>query len=81
MGADTERQMLTRLAPDVENVSIRRELAMIAVGGADEHHHDAPLRHAPAVVLDITGDVPRDVWSRRLVAQQLLARDRESCRI
>ena len=41
MGADTERQMLAWFAPDVENVSVRQELAVIAVGRADEHHHDA----------------------------------------
>jgi hypothetical protein len=34
VGADAEGQVLTRLAVDVENVSVRRELTVIPVGGA-----------------------------------------------
>src|ERR1700751_1611958 len=41
MGPDTERQMLVRFAPDIENVAVWRELAVIAVRRPDEHHHDA----------------------------------------
>ena len=33
MRADTEREVLARLAVDVENIAIRRELAVVAVGG------------------------------------------------
>ena len=36
-------------AVDVELVSVGAELAVVAAGGADEHHHDAALRYGLAV--------------------------------
>src|ERR1700741_4291456 len=72
MGADTERQMLVRFAPDIENVAVWRELAVIAVRRPDEHHHDAARGDALAVVFDVAGDVPGNVRRRWFEAQQLL---------
>src|ERR1700761_4971542 len=45
VGADAEGQVLTWFAVDVENVAVRRELAVVAVGRADQHHHRAALGH------------------------------------
>src|SRR5581483_6878683 len=72
VGADAEGEMLARLAVNVENVAVRRELTVIAVGRADEHHHGAALRHHLSVIGDVAGHVARHMRSRRLEAQQFL---------
>ena len=72
MDAETESQMLALLPVNVEDVAVGRVLAMIAAGRGDEHHHDAALGDRPAVVVDVAGDVSRDVWCGRLEAQQFL---------
>ena len=72
MGADAEGEMLARLAVNVENVTVRRELTVVAVGRADEHHHGAALRHRLSVIGDVAGHVARHMRSRRLEAQQFL---------
>ena len=59
------------LAVDVEAVAVV-ELRVVAVGRADEQHHDAALGHRLAVVLDVAGDVAGLHRRRRFVAQQLL---------
>src|SRR5262249_25632520 len=81
MRSDTECQMLTCVAVDVENVSVRRELTMIAACGADQHDHDTALGHRLAVVVDIASDITRHMRSRRLVPQQLLDRLRYQARV
>src|ERR1700730_18452514 len=40
---DAEGEVLARFAVNVENVAVRRELTVIAVRRADEHHHRAAL--------------------------------------
>ena len=72
MRADAEREVLALLPVDVENVAVRRELAVVAHGGADQHHHHAAFGHRLAVTLDVAGHVPGDVRRRRLEAQQFL---------
>ena len=81
VGADTEGQVLAVLAVDVENVAVGRELAVVAVGRADEHHHHAALGHRLAVVLDVAGDVAGHVRRGRLEAQQLLDGLRDQRRV
>src|SRR5436305_2832046 len=39
MGADAEGEVLTRWAVDIELFAVGAELAWIAVGGPDQHHH------------------------------------------
>ena len=41
--AHTEAEVRSRRAVDVENLTVRRELAVISVGGPDQKHHDASL--------------------------------------
>ena len=72
MGADTERKVLARRAVDIELLAVRAELARVAAGGPDQHHHHAAFRHGLAVKGDIVGHVPGGVRRRWLVAQQLL---------
>ena len=69
MRTDAECQMLTRWAVNIENVAVRRELAVIAACRTDQHHHDAALGHRLAVVLDIASQVPRHVRGRWLLTQ------------
>src|SRR6202042_2500845 len=49
VGTDAEGEVLARFAVNVENVAVRRKLAVIAVRGADEHHHGAARWHRLAV--------------------------------
>jgi hypothetical protein len=72
--ADTEREMLALLAVNVEHVAVRRVLAMVAAGRGDEHHRDAVFGNGLTVVVDVAGDVTRDVRCRRFEAQQFLDR-------
>src|SRR6185312_9169793 len=72
MCAHAERQVLTRVAMYVENVSVRRELAMIAARRTDQHHHDAAFANRLPVILDVSVDIACHVGSRRFVSQQLL---------
>src|SRR3954464_9803383 len=39
VGSHAEGQVLPHFAMDVENVAVGGELAMVAHGGADQHHH------------------------------------------
>ena len=68
-----EREVLADLAMDVEPVGVV-ELALVAVGGADEEQDRAALRDGLPVDLDVARDVAPDVGRRRLEAQQLLDR-------
>src|SRR5438128_1584887 len=54
--AVAEGQVVADLAVDVEAVAVG-ELAIVAVGRAVEHDHDAALGNRLAVVLDVAGDV------------------------
>ena len=59
---------------DVEDIAVRRESAMVAVGGADQQHHRAAFGHRLAVELDVARNVAGDVQRGRLPAQDLLDR-------
>ena len=77
MGADAEGEVRTGCAVDVEFVAVRPELAVVAVGGADQHHHHAALGHGLAVERDVAGHIARHVRRGRLEAQQFLDRLRD----
>jgi len=72
IGFRSSAGVLAWLAVDVENITVGRELAVVAIGRTDQHHHCAALRHCLPVVGDVPGDITSDMWSRRLEAQQFL---------
>src|SRR6185437_798115 len=57
---------------DVENVAVGRELTMIAVGRAGDQQHIAAGRNRLPVVLDIVGNVSRDMRGGSFESHQLL---------
>src|SRR6476659_1426891 len=69
VGSHAEGQVLPHFAMDVENISVGRELAMVAHSSADQHHHRASLGHRLVVDFDIAGDIARYVWCGRLETQ------------
>ena len=71
MDAVAEREVLADVAPDIEAVTVG-EATIVAIGRANQEHHDAAFRHRLAVVLDIAAHVAGDVGRGWLVAKELL---------
>ena len=73
MDAIAEREVMPRLAMDIEPVGIL-EPTLIAIRRRRQQQHDTAGFHDLAMVLDVLGDVARLDRRRALVTQQLLDR-------
>src|ERR1700737_4942861 len=81
MRTHAERQMLARLAVNVEKITVGRELTVVAARSPDQHHQDAPPGDRLPVVVDIAGHMSRHVRSGWLVTQQFLHGLRDQARV
>ncbi len=73
MGAETERQVVVRIAGDIELLGVLEDL-LVEVGGLEEQDHLLALLELGAVELGVFGDGARHVLHRSGPAQHLFDR-------